>query len=408
MPNWKKVIVSGSEASLLNLIVDNNVTASFFTGSFKGDGSQLINLNADDGLPDNNWDFNIPDYTPINDFQTASTDYLIDFRNEQLVGDPAGLIAWFGNAAGDTQLLPTNNGLIIIADDEQQGLVTSAGYSGSIVGIGNVMNYSQSVDDRLNSLQSATSSLDSRLDVLESYSSSQQVPTSSYAFTASEARNVVLIARNQNASTLPAGTIVHIVDAVGDNPIFDTASYDNEALSSNSLGVLRNSAASGADVEVLVNGIVVGVNTNPALGYIAGDIIYLSSSGQFTRNKPQAPKQTVTIGQVLRAQQNNGSIYVNISNGWEVGELHDVIDNTTNSSYGELLVKSGSLWKSTNQLTGSYSITGSLKFNGNGSMITLPNHSSAPSSPQSGSLYFNTTDFHFYGWNGNSWKQLDN
>ena len=155
MPNWKKVIVSGSEASLLNLIVDNNVTASFFTGSFKGDGSQLINLNADDGLPDNNWDFNIPDYTPINDFQTASTDYLIDFRNEVLVGDPAGLIAWFGNAAGDTQLLPTNNGLIIIADDEQQGLVTSAGYSGSIVGIGNVMNYSQSVDDRLNSLQSA-------------------------------------------------------------------------------------------------------------------------------------------------------------------------------------------------------------------------------------------------------------
>ena len=148
MPNWKKVIVSGSEASLLNLIVDNNVTASFFTGSFKGDGSQLTNLNVDDGLPDNNWDFNIPDYTPINDFQTASTDYLIDFRNEVLVGDPAGLIAWFGNAAGDTQLLPTNNGLIIIADDEQQGLVTSAGYSGSIVGIGNVTNYSASVDSK--------------------------------------------------------------------------------------------------------------------------------------------------------------------------------------------------------------------------------------------------------------------
>jgi len=149
MPNWKKVIVSGSEVSLLNLIVDNNVTASFFTGSFKGDGSELTNLNLDDGLPDNNWDFNIPDVTPINDFQTASTEYLIDFRNEQLVGDPAGLIAWFGNSSGDTQLLPTNEGLIIIADAEQQGLVTSAGYSGSIVGIGNVQNYSSSVDNRI-------------------------------------------------------------------------------------------------------------------------------------------------------------------------------------------------------------------------------------------------------------------
>lgn len=160
MPNWKKVIVSGSDASLNKLAVDGAISASIFsgsafTGSFKGDGSGLTNLNLDDGLPDNNWDFNIPDTTAINDFQTPSTDYLIDFKNEQLVGDPAGLIAWFGNAAGDTQLLPTNNGLIIIADDEQQGLITSAGYSGSIVGIGNVMNYSQSVDARLNSLQSA-------------------------------------------------------------------------------------------------------------------------------------------------------------------------------------------------------------------------------------------------------------
>jgi hypothetical protein len=154
MPNWKKVIVSGSEASLSNLFVDNSITASIFsgsafTGSFKGDGSQLRNVPFDDGLPDNNWDFNIPDETPINDFHTASNDYLIDFRNELLVGDPAGLIAWFGNSDGDTQLLPTNNGLIIIADDEQQGIVTSQGYSGSIVGIGNVMNFSSSVDGRL-------------------------------------------------------------------------------------------------------------------------------------------------------------------------------------------------------------------------------------------------------------------
>lgn len=149
MPNWKKVIVSGSEASLLSLKVDNSVTASIFSGSFKGDGSNLSNVPLDDGLPDNNFDYNIPDSTPINDFQTGSTEYLIDFRNEQLVGDPAGLIAWFGNASGDTQLLPTNDGLIIIANDEQQALVSSAGYSGSIVGIGNVMNFSSSVDNRI-------------------------------------------------------------------------------------------------------------------------------------------------------------------------------------------------------------------------------------------------------------------
>lgn len=37
MPNWKKLIVSGSDASLSNLNVANAVTASFF----KGDGSAL-------------------------------------------------------------------------------------------------------------------------------------------------------------------------------------------------------------------------------------------------------------------------------------------------------------------------------------------------------------------------------
>lgn len=182
MPNWKKVIVSGSEASLLNLKVDNNVTASFFTGSFKGDGSELTNLNVDDGLPDNNFDYNIPDFTPINDFQTASVEYLIDFNIEQLVGNPVGLIAWFGNTNGNTQLLPTNNGLIIIANGEQQGLVTSAGYSGSIVGIGNVMNFSSSVNNRINNQTSFINTFTSSITPTSPQSGSIYFDTTDFHF----------------------------------------------------------------------------------------------------------------------------------------------------------------------------------------------------------------------------------
>jgi len=149
MPNWKKVIVSGSEASLSNIFVDNNVTASFFTGSFKGDGTNLQNVPFDDGLPDNDFDYNIPDSTPINDFLTASTQYLIDFNAETIVGTAAGDIGWLGNSTGETQILPTTTGLVIIASNETQGKVTSNGYSGSIVGIGNVQNYSSSINSRL-------------------------------------------------------------------------------------------------------------------------------------------------------------------------------------------------------------------------------------------------------------------
>lgn len=43
MPNWKKLIVSGSDANLSNLNVVNAVTASFFSG----DGSGLTNIAAE-------------------------------------------------------------------------------------------------------------------------------------------------------------------------------------------------------------------------------------------------------------------------------------------------------------------------------------------------------------------------
>ena len=44
MPSWRKVITSGSDASLNSLNVTTDVTASAFTGSFFGDGSGLTGL----------------------------------------------------------------------------------------------------------------------------------------------------------------------------------------------------------------------------------------------------------------------------------------------------------------------------------------------------------------------------
>ena len=44
MPNWKKVIVSGSDASLNSLSVTTNVQASSFTGSLFGTASWAINV----------------------------------------------------------------------------------------------------------------------------------------------------------------------------------------------------------------------------------------------------------------------------------------------------------------------------------------------------------------------------
>jgi len=50
MPNWKKLIVSGSDASLNSLTVNGAITAETvsgsFSGSYVGDGSGLTNINA--------------------------------------------------------------------------------------------------------------------------------------------------------------------------------------------------------------------------------------------------------------------------------------------------------------------------------------------------------------------------
>jgi len=55
MPNWKKIIVSGSDASLSSLTVTNQVTASSYTGSFSGsftgDGSDLTGIDTGSTFP---------------------------------------------------------------------------------------------------------------------------------------------------------------------------------------------------------------------------------------------------------------------------------------------------------------------------------------------------------------------
>ena len=234
--------------------------------------------------------------------------------------------------------------------------------------------FTASISTSVGLLQTFSASSDSRY-VRNSQTSSMAVSSSTYSITssyalnaqtASEARNVIVIARNGNQSTLAAGTVVHITSAVGDNPIFNTASYDVESLSSNTLGILRSSTTSGADGEVVVNGIVTGVNTNPTSGYVAGQLVYLGANGAFTNVQPQAPQQIVTLGQVLRAQQNQGSLYVSINNGWELEELHNV--QITNPQTNNLLVyesASYGLWKNKSIGTLGIATTGSNTFVGN-------------------------------------------
>ena len=92
-------------------------------------------------------------------------------------------------------------------------------------------------------------------------------------------------------------------------------------------------------------------------------MIYLSPTtpGYITNVKPQAPQHTVILGYVVYAHANNGIIFVKVDNGYEIDELHNVRIDTGSLTSGQLLVRSGSVWVNSNQLTGSYGLTGSLQ-----------------------------------------------
>jgi len=176
----------------------------------------------------------------------------------------------------------------------------------------------------------------------------------------------VVRVNNQTGTLLTVGTIVYINGSQGTRPTVATASYTDENDSATTLGfVMHDIAGTGGNRNgyIVTKGILRGVNT---IGMPAGTSLYLSSSGKYSTSKPQAPLHDVRLGKVVYQGNNatDGVIYVDIQNGYEIEELHDV--RIINASNGDLLTRSGSLWINTKQLSGFYGLTGSLSFRNGG------------------------------------------
>lgn len=115
-------------------------------------------------------------------------------------------------------------------------------------------------------------------------------------------------------------------------------------------------------------------------------------------------------------------LYIGSLSTGDHGHIHIYGGNMWRSSsisvYNDGTIGFGTDWLNNDSTTISssvdgfqYEFSGSVKLNNDikvDGLVTLPNHSSHPSSPMSGSLYFNSNDGHFYGYNGSTWKQLDN
>jgi hypothetical protein len=145
--------------------------------------------------------------------------------------------------------------------------------------------------------------------------------------------------------TLAKGTPVYVSSANGTNIIVSAASNASEATSSKTLGLLETGGATNALVKCVTFGLLAGLDTSTAQ---AGDPVWLGVNGALIfglANKPYAPAHLVYIGVVTRVQSNNGEIFVNVQNGFELKEIHDVSAQTPSNNDGLFYESSTGLWK---------------------------------------------------------------
>lgn len=146
-------------------------------------------------------------------------------------------------------------------------------------------------------------------------------------------------------ATLAKGTPVYVSSANGTNMIVSASSNTTEATSSKTFGLLETGGVLNDLVQCVTYGLVSGLDTSAAT---AGDPVWLGVNGALLfglANKPYAPAHMVYIGVVTRVQSNNGEIFVNVQNGFELDELHNVAARTPSNNEGLFYETSTSLWK---------------------------------------------------------------
>lgn len=161
---------------------------------------------------------------------------------------------------------------------------------------------------------------------------------------------------NKLGSTITKGTIVYLKSTSSSStyPEVLKANAATEATSSKTIGAVYEDVANDATGYLVTSGEVRNLDTS---AYVIGDKLWLSTTdGLVTTTVPTQPNHAVFIGTVTRAQSVNGRILYAIQNGYELGELHNVLLTTPTNDQVLTYETSSSLWKN-KTLTGGVVLT---------------------------------------------------
>jgi len=128
---------------------------------------------------------------------------------------------------------------------------------------------------------------------------------------------------NESASTMTVMQVVRQSGSSGTRLSVGLALANTDAASATTIGVVAQSIASNSQGFIQTAGLLQGVNTN---AFNEGDTLWLSATtaGLITNVKPTAPNHGVRIGYCIKKAGGAGIILIDILNGFELDELHDV------------------------------------------------------------------------------------
>jgi len=155
----------------------------------------------------------------------------------------------------------------------------------------------------------------------------------------------IALCYNGTGSELTSGQAVYISSAQGQRPSISLASSSSEGTSSKTFGMVTETIANGGEGFVCTFGIVNGIDTSL---FTPGQSLWLSSTPGTVQNSiPDSPQHAVFVGYCLSSNASSGRIFINPQNGYEIGELHDVLISSVQDGQTLTYESATGLWKNT-------------------------------------------------------------
>lgn len=157
------------------------------------------------------------------------------------------------------------------------------------------------------------------------------------------AKFLTVQAKNTTGSTISGGSVVYITGSQGSLATIALADKDTEATSSKTFGIVSKDIADNEAVEIIIKGKYKfnGLDTS---SFTEGTGLWLGDDGGLLQAPPAKPAHTVFIGW-LEIKGNNSTIIVDVQNGYELDELHNVSITSPLNSQSLIYNSTTSLWE---------------------------------------------------------------